>query len=73
VLDCAVVGVPDEEWGEVVSVSVVPRAGAEPSLEALREWARPMLSAYKLPRKLSLVDELPRNAMGKVIKTGIRG
>jgi malonyl-CoA/methylmalonyl-CoA synthetase len=73
VLDCAVVGVPDEEWGEVVSVTVVPRAGAEPSLEALREWARPLLSAYKLPRKLSLVDELPRNAMGKVIKTGIRG
>jgi malonyl-CoA/methylmalonyl-CoA synthetase len=81
--DCAVVGVPDPEWGERVCVAVLeagdgwlteergPAAEAL-TLEVLRAWAKERLAAYKIPRELRLLDELPRNAMGKVIKTEVR-
>jgi malonyl-CoA/methylmalonyl-CoA synthetase len=72
--DCAVVGVPDPEWGERVCVAVLeggPTAEAL-TVDALRAWAKERLAAYKIPRELLLLDELPRNAMGKVIKTEVR-
>jgi malonyl-CoA/methylmalonyl-CoA synthetase len=72
VLECAVVGVPDEEWGERVAAAVVPASAPGPTLEALRTWAAPRLATYKLPTRLRLLDELPRNAMGKVVKTRVR-
>jgi malonyl-CoA/methylmalonyl-CoA synthetase len=72
VRDCAVVGVADEEWGERVAVAVVPRSGEGPGLEGLREWAAEGLAKYKLPTRLRLVDELPHNAMGKVVKARVR-
>jgi malonyl-CoA/methylmalonyl-CoA synthetase len=71
VRECAVVGVPDEEWGERVAVAIVPR-GAGPALDELREWAVPRLARYKLPTRVRLVDDLPRNAMGKVVKARVR-
>ncbi|MFO0578307.1 MAG: acyl-CoA synthetase [Polyangia bacterium] len=70
--DCAVVGVPDAEWGERVGVAVVPRAGAGPTLEQLRGWAKERLATYKVPSLLRVVSELPRNAMGKVVKPEVR-
>ncbi|HEX6037310.1 acyl-CoA synthetase [Longimicrobium sp.] len=68
VAECAVVGVPDEAWGERVCAAVETAPGAVLSLEALRAWAREHLAPYKLPRALCIVDALPRNAMGKVVK-----
>jgi malonyl-CoA/methylmalonyl-CoA synthetase len=68
IVDCAVVGLPDEEWGECVAVVVTWRDGAALTLPALRDWARPRLSAPKLPRRLLAVPALPRNALGKVVK-----
>ncbi len=69
VRECAVVGVPDEEWGERVAAAIVPRHGGDAlPVERLREWAGPRLAKYKLPTLVRLVDELPRNAMGKVVK-----
>ena len=68
ITDCAVVGVPDAEWGESVGAAVVAAGGTPIELAALRDWARNRLSAAKLPRRLLLVDQLPRNAMGKVSK-----
>jgi malonyl-CoA/methylmalonyl-CoA synthetase len=68
VAECAVVGVPDAEWGDRVSVAVELRPGAALSLEELQAWARERLAPYKVPRALQLVTALPRNAMGKVIK-----
>ncbi|MDY7095476.1 MAG: AMP-binding protein [Acidobacteriota bacterium] len=69
VAECAVVGLPDEEWGERLSAAVVLRSDRESlSLEELRDWARPRLAPYKLPRSLTLLPELPRNALGKVVK-----
>jgi malonyl-CoA/methylmalonyl-CoA synthetase len=66
VADCAVVGVPDDEWGERVCVAVVVHDGAD--VDDLRAWAKARLAPYKVPREVVVVDDLPRNAMGKVTK-----
>lgn len=66
--ECAVVGVPDEEWGERVCAAVEPRDGHAVSAEMLQGWARERLAAYKVPARVLVTRELPRNAMGKVIK-----
>lgn len=68
VQECAVVGAPDEEWGERVCAAVVCRPECALSLEELREWARKRLAVYKIPSRLRVVPDLPRNAMGKVTK-----
>jgi malonyl-CoA/methylmalonyl-CoA synthetase len=67
IAECAVVGIDDEEWGERVCLAV-EAAGDLPPLAELQAWARQRLAPYKLPRDLRLVDSLPRNAMGKVVK-----
>ena len=73
VRECAVVGTPDAEWGERVAVAIVPRGGGVAlELESLRAWAAPRLSRYKLPTRFRLVDDLPRNAMGKVVKPRVK-
>ena len=70
VADCAVVGVPDEEWGERVSASVELRDGSSLTLDELQSWTKARLAPYKVPKELHVVRALPRNAMGKVIKKG---
>ncbi|MCP9770565.1 long-chain fatty acid--CoA ligase [Lacihabitans sp. LS3-19] len=69
--DCAVVGVPDEEWGELVVAAIVVR-NKNLDLKQLNEWIRDMMPAYKTPRKYLVVEELPRNAMGKVTKNDVK-
>ncbi|MEW5926633.1 MAG: acyl-CoA synthetase [Gemmatimonadota bacterium] len=71
VAECAVVGVEDPDWGERICVAVEAREGASPTLEGLQGWARERLAPYKLPRELRLVEALPRNAMGKVVKPDV--
>ena len=71
VLDVAVVGLPDEEWGERVAAALVT-GGEAPSLPVLREWARNFLAPYKIPTRLLVVPDLPRNAMGKVTKASVK-
>ena len=68
IAQCAVVGLPDEQWGEVVAAAIVCKANASFDLESLRTWCEGRISPYKIPQKLLVVDELPRNAMGKVNK-----
>ena len=68
VAECAVVGIPDVEWGDKVSVAVELRPGTALSLEERQGWARERLAPYKVPRLLCTVSALPRNAMGKVMK-----
>jgi long-chain acyl-CoA synthetase len=72
VLEVAVVGVSDERWGEVVTAVVVARSAAAPTLESLLTFCRPLLAAYKLPRRLVLLDELPKTPTGKVVKRELR-
>ncbi len=65
VYDCLVVGVPDEKYGQSVSAVVELRDGATLDLEELRTFLRQHLSGYKLPRSLTVVPQIPRNATGK--------
>ncbi|MFQ5705121.1 MAG: acyl-CoA synthetase [Gemmatimonadales bacterium] len=68
IAECAVVGVADREWGERVCVAIESSRQQHPSLEALRAWCKKRLAPYKIPTDLIRVEELPRNAMGKVMK-----
>ena len=70
--ECAVIGVPDDTWGEVVAVAIVACDGEDIELPALKEWATERMSGYKIPRSLLLLKDLPRNAMGKVTKPAIQ-
>jgi malonyl-CoA/methylmalonyl-CoA synthetase len=71
VVECAVVGVPDAEWGERVSAALVMRQGVRLVPHALREWMTARLAPYKVPRSFRALDALPRNAMGKVDKRDV--
>jgi len=69
--ECAVVGVPDAEWGERVAVAMVLKDGDALDLPTLRAWGKESLAAHKLPSRLLVLDALPRNAMGKVTKPSV--
>jgi len=66
--ECAVVGVADLEWGERVCAALVLQGLQPLTLEAFRSWAKERLAVYKVPTQILIVEELPRNAMGKVTK-----
>ncbi|MGH7504239.1 MAG: acyl-CoA synthetase, partial [Longimicrobiales bacterium] len=68
VAECAVVGVPDVEWGDRVCVAIELEAGQTLAAGALQDWAGPRLAPYKVPKSVLTVPRLPRNALGKVIK-----
>jgi O-succinylbenzoic acid--CoA ligase len=68
VVEVAVHGTPDVTWGQAVTATVVPRAGATPDAEQLRAWAAGRLAPWELPREVRLVDALPRTASGKLLR-----
>ena len=69
--DCAVVAIPDDEWGELIVAAIVTD-GIEIDLIGLNNWMRSRIAAYKTPRRYLLVDELPKNVMGKVVKGEVK-
>ena len=73
VLDVAVVGIPDDTWGEVGRAFIVMRAGTTITLEELRDYCGARIARYKAPRSLVIVEDLPRNTTGKVSKAALRG
>jgi fatty-acyl-CoA synthase len=74
VKDVAVVGCPDEKWGERVAAAVVLRKGAEVSADDLIAWSKDRLAGYKRPREILFLgpDEMPRNATGKILHRVLR-
>ncbi|MGC5328731.1 long-chain-fatty-acid--CoA ligase [Brevibacillus sp. SYSU BS000544] len=72
VLEAAVVGVPDEKWGEAVKAVVVLRKDAELTEEALINHCRTQLANYKVPKSVEFVNELPKSGAGKILKRNLR-
>jgi acyl-CoA synthetase (AMP-forming)/AMP-acid ligase II len=70
--ESAVIGVPDVEWGEVIKAIIVPVPGETPDPAALTQYVKERLASYKTPAYYAFVEELPRNPMGKVLKTELR-
>jgi acyl-CoA synthetase (AMP-forming)/AMP-acid ligase II len=73
VAQAAVVGVPDERMGEVGAAFVIPRPGEELTPAEVIEWSRQAMANYKVPRHVEIVEALPLNASGKVLKHELRG
>ncbi len=72
VQDAAVIGIPDDEFGEQVLAYCEPKPGGHLAPDELRAHCVPLLASYKRPRRYEIVDELPRNTMGKVLKRDLR-
>jgi long-chain acyl-CoA synthetase len=71
--DVAIVGIPDDKWGESLLAFIVPKLGVErPTTDAMIAFLRPKLAGYKIPRRYEFIDAFPRNAMGKVLKRELR-
>ena len=69
--DCAVVGIPDEEWGELVVAAVVA-VKSTTDIDKIADWLKHQLPAYKVPRHYEIVKDLPRNVLGKVVKPEVK-
>lgn len=72
VLEAAVISMPDAKWGEVGAAFIIARPGASLDPAALRSWCRERMAAYKVPVKVTLVEDFPRTAAGKVRKPELR-
>ena len=72
IAEVAVVGIKDRTWGEAVAAAVALKGDGDMTLDALKSWCDGKLSSYKVPKQLRVVDALPRNAMGKVLKPSLK-
>jgi long-chain acyl-CoA synthetase len=72
VADCAVFGIPDDEFGESLAAAVQPLPGAELSAEGVRAWLHARIAGYKVPRLVTFHDSLPREDTGKIFKRRLR-
>jgi long-chain acyl-CoA synthetase len=72
VQECAVIGLPDQEWGERVTACVVPRQGQSVIPENLGAFLKARLSGFNVPKEYIIVEELPKSSAGKILKRELR-
>ena len=70
--DVAIIGLPDEVWGEAITAIVVPVPGQSVDEKEVIGWCKENMARYKVPKKVIVMDELPRNPSGKVLKRDLR-
>jgi long-chain acyl-CoA synthetase len=68
----AVIGVPDEKYGEEIKAFVVLKDGATAGTEEIQKWIKEKIADYKYPRYIELIDSLPMSATGKILKKELR-
>jgi len=72
VQECAVIGLPDKEWGERVTAVLVPKPGKKIDSQDLKAFVKGRLSAFKVPKEFLVVDEMPKNPAGKILKRELK-
>ena len=72
VLEVAVIGVPDDRWGEAVKAVCVPKPGVEIDADDVISWAREKIAGFKVPKSIDIIEALPRNASGKILRKDLR-
>ena len=72
IADLTVIGMPDPTWGQAVTAVIVPKAGCDVSLEDVKAFCQGKIAGYKIPKAIELVDKIPKNETGKVIKRELR-
>lgn len=72
VRECAVIGIPDDRWGEAVTAFLAPRPGAIIDVDEISRFCRERVAGYKVPKRIVVMDELPKTAVGKISRRALR-
>jgi long-chain acyl-CoA synthetase len=72
IFECAVIGIPDEQWGEKVRAVVSLKPGQKVTPEEIMEWCKGEIAGYKRPREVKIIPEIPKNSIGKILKRELR-
>jgi fatty-acyl-CoA synthase len=71
VLEVAVIGIPEEHWGEIVGAAIVLRSGCKATKQEIQDLCRSRLASYKVPEHVQFFDDLPKNSTNKLVKSQI--